>query len=57
MQVENPHLDIDLRREGRCLALAAKGQDYLNQIRDQAIAIADVETHTSAQNSLCLSLL
>ena len=53
VQVENPHLDIDLRQEGRCLELAARGQDYLNQIRDPAIA----DRHKPVPNTLCVSLL
>ena len=41
MPVEIPHIKIDLRTETRCLALSARGRQYLQQMRAEVIAIAE----------------
>ena len=39
--VDIPHIPLDLTREKRCLALSARGEQYLQQLRSEAIAIAE----------------
>ena len=36
-----PHIALDLREERICLALSARGQNYLQQMRTEAITIAE----------------
>ena len=41
MALAIPHIALDLREERICLALSARGQNYLQQMRTEAITIVE----------------